>query len=134
MKSLKISFDEGGATLHLDQLVSGAECEIQNALVNIGTTQGSDALYPSRGTNLLTEAVKGAIVDMNSARHSANFAALFTLNFIQETLPTSMIQSADRITNLALTTAEFDGRQLILQLDGSTLDSRTFGTNANILS
>lgn len=58
---------------------------VQNAIVNLGTRLGSDPIYPERGTNLFNDALGGRMVNEAWANHSANFAALRTLAFIQNT-------------------------------------------------
>jgi len=132
MKSLKITFNESGAIIELDQTVEALGAEVQNGLVNVATSMGSDKIYPDRGTNLLAEATKGAIIDINSARHSANFAALNTTLFIRNTLPASMTNSNDRIIRMKLSTTEFDGLKLNLQAQFTTADERTVGIDTDI--
>lgn len=134
VKSLRINFKADGASLDFNSSVDGVDCEIQNALVNIGTEKGSDKIHPQRGTALLGEAVRGAIIDLSSARHSSNFAALYTLSFIKNSLPSSMINSPNLIVKLKLSAAEFDGQKLNLQISGATLDGREFGIYTDLTS
>ena len=132
MQGLKVDFNSDGAVLRLDKTVAGADAEIQNMLVNAGSLKGSDFIFPSRGTNLLKDAVAGAVVDANSAQHSANFAALATLNFIKATLPDSMKNSADRITEITFEVESFDGTLLTLQTQVVTADKRVIGIISEI--
>lgn len=134
MKGLKISFEAQGASLVLDQTVADADCEIQNALVNVGTARGSDPMYPLRGTNMLKEATSGAVVDLDSARHVANFAALYTFDFIRSTLPDLMKDSPHRIVQLKLSVKDFDGVLLDLSISGQLQSGVEFGYDSSVKS
>ena len=81
MKGLKLTFAARGASLDLSSLVEDFDCVVQNAMVCIATAAGSDAIYPGKGTNLLKQALSGAVVDVRSAGHASNFAAVDTLFF-----------------------------------------------------
>lgn len=132
MQGLRIDFKSFGAELRLDALVHGADAEIQNLLVNVGTLKGSDHIYEERGTDLLKDAVAGAIVDSNSAQHSANFAALASMNFMKTTLPSTMKASNDRISEMTLEVESFDGNLLTLQAQFVTADKRVIGVTSEI--
>jgi len=125
MTSTRIEFASDGAVLHLGQTVSGLAGEIQHLLINLGTDSESDPVFPGRGTNLLQEAVQGGIVDLNSARHAANIAALLALTFYNTVTPASVDQ--DTVTDLALSADEFDGKRLILKTSVVAKDGREVG-------
>ncbi len=108
--------------------VSGFQCVVQNALVNIGTRQGTDPVYDTRGTNLQKDAAYGRLIDLNSAQHSSNFAALDTLSFSRDTEggdPSGLAQ-----VNLA--PAEFSGNGLSLEAKFLSIDGKSVGITVNI--
>ena len=82
MRDLRIQFNgETGTRLLLDETVEGKLLLQQKYLINTATTVGSDRIYPTRGTKLLSGAIGGAIIDNSSAVHLGNFAALDTIHF-----------------------------------------------------
>lgn len=85
MRGIKILFQDGGPVFDLENPVKDFDATVQNALVNTGTRLNSDAVYPDRGTELMKDAAAGRMVNLTSANHMANFAALRTLAFIQKT-------------------------------------------------
>lgn len=83
MQSLKITFTESGVwDLHFDALVTGFEDTVQCALVNATTQRGTVPAFPEAGTNLLQQGMLGLILDLPTARHSCNFAAAETAEFV----------------------------------------------------
>lgn len=84
-RSLAIAFKPGGAiALSLAEEVKGFQCTVQNALVNLLTDEGSDMIFPTRGTGLFKSALNSAIFNFRSASHVCNFAASETLFFGRE--------------------------------------------------
>lgn len=81
MKGIRLTFRDTGCSFDFSSPVHDFGCIMQNALVNIATGQGSDSVYPTKGTVLYKQAVSGVIVDTNSAVHASNFAAVDTLFF-----------------------------------------------------
>lgn len=100
MKTLKIMFSKNGASFDLGAPLYGEfECSVQNALVNIATLQGSDYVFPEKGTTIYKSALNGSLVDLNAARHAANFAALDTFLFLRDT---DYLDAVERIANIEL--------------------------------
>lgn len=85
MRGVKLSFTEHGADFDWSAPARDFDAVVQNALVNVGTELGSDPIFPSRGTSLLLDAVRGKMVNTIWAMHTANFAALATLAFSRQT-------------------------------------------------
>jgi hypothetical protein len=85
MRGIRIAFDEGGPRFNFSQPVGLFESVVQNALVNVGTNLGSDPIFKDRGTDLKRDGAHGRMATSTWADHSANFAALRTLAFIQQT-------------------------------------------------
>ncbi len=54
---------------------------MQKAMVDLATEQGTDPLWPERGTTMLAEAIGGTIISTTSAQHTGNFAAAEVLMF-----------------------------------------------------
>lgn len=82
MKDIRIQFDgNDGTRLVLNQIVEGKSVFEQKYLINTATTQGSDKIYPERGTSFLQQAIGGTLIDWNSSIHTGNFAATDTIYF-----------------------------------------------------
>jgi hypothetical protein len=103
--------------------VEGFAALVQNAMVNIGTRQGTDPVYPDRGTNLQLDAAAGRLIDLNSAQHSSNFAALDTLSFSKETAG----DETNGMEQVTLAPAEFTGAALSLEAKFQAADGQTVG-------
>jgi|JI8StandDraft_1071087.scaffolds.fasta_scaffold385024_2 hypothetical protein len=84
MEGIKINFLNGEIHIEPTEKVTGFDATVQNALVNIGTRQGTDRTYPTKGTTILKSATEGKIVGLNVANHEAQIAALDTLFFSRE--------------------------------------------------
>lgn len=53
MEGIKINFLNGDIYIEPTEKVTGFDTTVQNALVNIGTRQGTDRIYSSKGTAIL---------------------------------------------------------------------------------
>lgn len=83
MEGLSIEFIKSGAVLDVASKVENFGTIVQNGMVNIGTVAGSDPLYATRGTQLYSAGILGALIAFNSAYHASNFAALDTTFFLK---------------------------------------------------
>lgn len=111
MKDIKVFFNgASGATIDLSQKVEGKSLCEQKCLVNIATEVGSDPIYEDRGTDLMAEAVGGAIVSENDAIHAGNFAALDTMSFVAAHYPTDEEtgESGSPLRDLNITTLRIE--------------------------
>lgn len=128
MKGVGLIFGETGPVFDT-QAVEGFAATVQNALVNLGTRQGSDPVFPERGTGLQADAAGGRLVDLMSAQHSANYAAsdtvFFTRDFQEKTDP-------DALAGVKLEPADFDGQHLFLDARFEAADGRTIGVVATL--
>lgn len=107
--------------------IGGFAAAVQNALVNLGTAQGSDPLYPERGTTLQQAAVEGRLIDLNSAQHNANFAAVDTLAFGRIHTEAS---DPGGVAAVQLEPADFNGSRVLIDAlftanDGTTVGIKT---------
>lgn len=84
MEGIKVNFLNGEIYMDPNEKVIGFDATVQNALVNIGTRQGTDRTYSGKGTNVLKSAAEGKIVGMNVANHESQLAAIDTLFFSRE--------------------------------------------------
>lgn len=110
MEGLKINFENGNIHIDTDTKVTGFDATIQNGLVNIGTRNGTDRIYPNKGTIILKSAVEGKIVGLNVANHEAQIAALDTLFFSREYETTD--DPSVKLGKVFLDTLSYDGTKL----------------------
>lgn len=104
--------------------VEGFGATVQNALVNIGTGQGTDPVYPERGTTLQRDAVDGKLIDLNSAQHASNFAAVDTLAFTKTYTPES---DTSNLSEVRLEPADFTGTRLMIDAIFTSVAGQTVG-------
>lgn len=118
MTSMKLDLSASGPLFDFTTPLRDFDCTVQNALVNIGTEIGSDPTYPDRGTNLAKDAAQGRMVNESWANHTANFAALKTLSFLQQT---DTDNSVSALTSLQLQVSQLQDQavSLLLQAKGS---------------
>lgn len=129
MKTLKIDMQHG-AVLKLDEQVSGKEGTVQSALVNITTAKGSDRAFPTRGTDLLRRALLGELIDVNSAQHASNFAALDTLFFTARN--TQATADEELLADIDLTPVAFSYNYLRLDASMEMQDDTVVGVVASV--
>ena len=86
MKGLAINFQASGrAEVDLTRSAEALQANAQNMLVNLFTHSGTDFIYPQKGTTLLADGIQHLAVDLQSAQHICNFAALDTIFFARQT-------------------------------------------------
>ena len=82
MRDFRIRFDGSEDTMvSLTEDATGKLLLTQKYLMNAATTNGTDKVFPERGTTLFASAIGGEIIDANAAIHVGNFAAIDTLHF-----------------------------------------------------
>jgi hypothetical protein len=128
MRGVALIFGEAGPTFGTAAVV-GFEATVQNALVNLGTRQGTDPLYPERGTTLQKDASAGKLVELNSAQHASNFAASDTLFFLRDF---DAVGDPDAISELKLAPANSDQKSLLLEATFLSADGRVLGLAATL--
>jgi hypothetical protein len=122
MTGVAIDFSGDKPALGTDR-VQGFDAVVQNAMVNIATRQGTDPLYEERGTNLQLDASAGRLIDLNSAAHSSNFAALDTLAFSKAT----EADDPSGLSQVTLAPAQFSGGALSLEAKFQSIDGKSVG-------
>ena len=127
MNSLRIDFGADGARLVLDEQVTGTLNTAQKCLLNMGVIRGSAGIFPDKGTDLLTQAVRGELISTNAAQHAANFAALDTLVFTRTNDPQDNLEDTSRTTDIRLTVASFAANSMGLDAYFTFADGTTLG-------
>lgn len=131
MRGLKIDFVKGAIVINPAAEVTGFDTTVQNALVNVATRQGTDVIYPAKGTVLLKNAVAGKIAGINDANHEAQLASLQTLYFSRE-YETS-VKSTDKLEVMKMAPVSYDGQSLRLTVAFTdAANTRTVGTVTNL--
>lgn len=126
MRSLRLLFTNEGASFDLTAPLSGEmECGVQNALVNIGTMQGGDRIYPTKGTRLFRQAVTGALFDATAAHHASNYAALDTLRFIKTV---DYSDTVEKIETMAIKPASYKQNRIVVDVQFTSSTGRVSGT------
>lgn len=87
MRDLAIVFNgpDGNTYIDLNNSVEDKNVTAQKVLINVVTVKGSDSLYENKGTDLMQSCIGAAIINNNAMQHIANFAAVSTLYFINDT-------------------------------------------------
>jgi hypothetical protein len=109
-------------------LVIGFNATVQNALVCAGTIQGSDPLFPTRGTTLLPDGTSGKMVNLSMAQTRANIAALNVLNFIQAN---DNPNNADVLQSLQFQCQSIENQGLAIAVMATSTDGTTLGIVIN---
>jgi len=122
-KGLKLDFIDGKVSLNINETVDGYVSVIQSISMAIATTKGSDKIYPDKGTVIFESALKGKLVDEQSAQHESTFAGLQTLFFLQRV----KTDSTKSISDLSLVSQILSGQMLdikgnVIFADGDELN------------
>ena len=127
MTGVMIDFTGDRPTLGVAK-VEGFGAVVQNSMVNVATRQGTDPVYPERGTNLQKDAAAGRMIDINSAQHASNFAALDTVSFSR------LVDKGDpsALTQATLAPAQFSGRSLSLEAKFQSADGQSVGITITV--
>lgn len=129
MKSFRILFEPGGARLDVLGVVEDFDATVQAALVNLGSEEGGDRMFSTRGTALLRKAVAGRLISPREALHEANFAAINTVFFLRQFGPASLDEKLQAIRPQVI---KFDGRNITLALQMVSDQGRTVGSVTQI--
>jgi hypothetical protein len=124
MRGIKLNFNAGGPTFDFTAPAIDFGCTVQNALVNVGTDQGSDPFFTDRGTNLKKDGARGLMVNSAWATHSANFAALRTLSFIQQT---ELQSNPFKLQSFILRCQQVANQSVALEVQATSTDGTIVG-------
>jgi tetrahydromethanopterin S-methyltransferase subunit F len=125
MNGLGLIFGSGGPYFDLSgKLVTGFNATVQNALVCAGTIEGSDPLFPTRGTTLLADGTNGRMVNLGLAQTRANLAALGVLEFIQSN---DVPQNADVLQDIQFKCQSIKDQGLSISVMATSTTGQTVG-------
>lgn len=124
MKAVRIDFSGDKPVFDFSKPLADFSCTVQNALVNTGTDNGSDPIYPDRGTDLKKDGAQGKMVNATWATHAANFAALRTLSFIQQT---EMQSNSFKLQGFILRCALLSPQTAVIAAQAISDDGTTIG-------
>lgn len=125
--SLQLNFGPNGASFNLDTEVFDFGSDVQNAMVCLGTSAGSDLTFPAKGTDLLAQALATGFINTLAAEANANFASLDTLFFLRaQDLNTSI----ERLQGIQLSVTSFTGQTLSLSAQITSTLGTVVGVNA----
>lgn len=109
MRDIRVQFDgESGTRILLNEAVEGKLLTQQKYLINVGTSKGTDKIFPQRGTNLVGGAISGGIIDSVSAEHLGNFAALDTLYFCAYEEHLAVYNSSEYVQDFSLKPTDYN--------------------------
>lgn len=100
------------------------DCTVQNALVNVATDQGSDPFFLDRGTNLKKDGAQGRMVNSAWATQAANFAALRTLSFLQQT---DLQSNPFKLQSFILRCRQVAEQAVALEVQATSIDGTVVG-------
>lgn len=124
MEGLAINFVKSGALLAVGSKVSDFNTIVQNGMVNIATEAGSDPIYATRGTELYSAGVLGALTTYDEAYHASNFAALDTSFFLKLSDYTEV--NYERVRLVELQPVTYTGTQM-------NINARFEGENGTVV-
>jgi hypothetical protein len=131
MKGIRIDFDkEEGPSFNFEEPIEDFSALIQNALVNVGTSKGSDLGYPDKGTSLLKEAVSGFLTSDIAIVNQSKFAAIDTLFFSRQN---SSDNFEEFIEEVELIPIDFDINTLSIQTRFLSSSGERVGNITSIL-
>lgn len=138
MRDFRIIFNGpyGQTRIDLERDVRDKAVTAQKVLINLPIIKGTDQLYPERGTDLLKQCIGAVIVNKNAAQHIANFAALDTIYFINDTDGLD-IDDPNGLADVDLTLTSYDAQVQSVSFDSvvyfpdgtSTQDKGTLNFN-----
>lgn len=107
MRAVAIDFTGGYTTrINFRKEVTGKALQEQKYLINVATQLGSDPIFLSRGTDLLTTAIGGALVSIDGL--TDGFAAVDTVYFCNYEESKEMFDSGDNVQYFTLTPSSYE--------------------------
>lgn len=116
MKDLKIIFNGDASTIDLNDTVEDKNLYEQKVLINLVTANGTDKVFPTRGTRLLADSIYGRVYSKTGAVHVGNFAALDTIYFIRSTDPKDLQNEPYTINDVNVYTISYNNQENVLNL------------------
>ncbi len=124
MRSTRIDFTGPAPVFDFSKVLVGFSCSVQNALVNTGTDNGSDPIFVDRGTDLKKDGAQGKMINATWATHAANFAALRSLSFIQQT---EMQSNPFKMQAFTLRCEQVSDQAALLSVQATCVDGTVIG-------
>lgn len=131
-RDFKLHIAPEGSEILLTESVSGKDLTTQKCIVNIGQREGSDLLYPTKGTNIENDALTGYIVGINEAKHIGNLAAINTLYFTREEDYNTL--QDDRVLRIDMQLINISSTSVSYKLNLTFQDESTTATTASTLA
>lgn len=116
MKDIKLILDGDASTIDLSAEVEDKNLYEQKVLVNMVTAQGSDPVYPDRGTTMLIDSIRGQAYNRAGIIHIGNFAALDTISFIKGTDPEEVASEDFTVRDINVSTISYNNTTNTLSL------------------
>jgi hypothetical protein len=124
MLGVRLNFYGAAPVFDFATPVVNFDATVQNAMVNLGTDLGSDPIFKDRGTYLLQDAVKGRMVNLQWANHTANFAAMRTTAFCKAYDTANNLYG---LQSLNLSASTFNTYRLRFDLTATCVDGTVVG-------
>lgn len=130
LKGIKIIFDpDNKARVDWSNPVTGFDATVQCVLCHIGTSAGSDSVFPDRGTSLLTYGLVGRLGSIREAVHECNFASVKAKDFIEDHTPPEIIE---RISRIRITPLEISRQRLDTNISIDTTSGLVVGSSLSV--
>lgn len=133
MRAIRIQYDGNDNTRILwDKDTEGKLLMTQKYLMNVATDKSSDAIFPERGTNLMSQALGGAFLITPAT--TGTFASVDTLYFCNYEESATVFDSNDNVSNFSLTSASYDNMTSSVDMAASFTfkDGTTYNTTLTI--
>jgi hypothetical protein len=124
MRGVRINFEGPAPAFDFTKPLADFACTVQNALVNAATDNGSDPIFADRGTDLKLDGAQGKMINSTWATHSANFAALRTLSFVQQT---ELQSNPFKLQTFTLRCTQVSQQTVVLGVQASCIDGTVVG-------
>lgn len=110
LRGIRIVFDpEAPAFIDWAKPIEGFDSTVQCVMTHLGTSEGADAIFPTRGTALLNYGLIGRLSSTREAAHECNFAAVKVKDFVEDHTPPEI---TERISRVRVVPEEIVGRRL----------------------
>lgn len=128
---VEFSTELGPAKIKWGETVKNENTVVQNGLINLGTEEGSDPVFPFRGTDLFRKATTGMIVDASMRAHTTALAAERTRLFLRSREKFANQEEQYDLTRVGLEVKDIDFQQIIFNSFFVFGDGKIVGAELN---